>query len=446
MLIKDIKIGETRRKVDPIKVKELAGSIKEIGLLNPVTVTENSNLIAGAHRIEAFKLLGREEIPHHTVSLNSLQVELAEIDENLIRNEIHFIDRGDCLRRRKEIYEALYPETKKGAVNQHTKVLTAESAVSKKETFAKNTANKTGISDRTIQVEIQIAKNVIPEVKEIIKQNEITKENAIKLARMEAEQQIRVAKQLESGKGIKEAVKTVKREELDAVRVEEITLDTENIALFGVDALTELKKLEAASVDLVVTDPPYGVDYRPSRDLGRPEFSDKKEETLDYLDLVFAELKRVCKPNAHLYIFSGCANGFEFKQLLAKYFYVYDNPIIWVKNNHTLCDFENRYASKYEWVWFCKCEKGNARKLNNSCSPDVLEFAKPINKYHDCQKPIALLKYFIENSSFSNETVLDPFAGSGSTLIAACEASRKYIGFELETEYELRLKNELGRK
>jgi len=69
---------------------------------------------------------------------------------------------ADNLARRKEIYEALHPETKKGAVNQYTKVLSAESADSTP-SFVQDTASKTGVSTRVIHEEIQLANNLTPE-------------------------------------------------------------------------------------------------------------------------------------------------------------------------------------------------------------------------------------------------------------------------------------------
>jgi len=124
-----------------------------------------------------------------------LHTELAEIDENLIRNELHYVERGDCLLRRKDIYEELYPETKKGAINQHTKVLSAESADSKT-SFVSDTANKTNISSRVIHEEIQIAKSLSPEAKEAVKTTDIPKTDALKLARLDETTQNEVAERI----------------------------------------------------------------------------------------------------------------------------------------------------------------------------------------------------------------------------------------------------------
>jgi site-specific DNA-methyltransferase (adenine-specific) len=214
-------------------------------------------------------------------------------------------------------------------------------------------------------------------------------------------------------------------------------------AVYGVDSIQGVKSIPDASIDVVITDPPYGVDYVPSRKTDNPSFNDS-DSVLGYIDALCGELKRVCQENAHLYFFSGCVNAFELKTILGKHFRVYGNWLTWVKNNHTPCDFSARYASKYEVIWFCKMPKGDERKLNNAVSPDVLEYAVERDKAHDCQKPIELLKYLVNNSSALGETILDPFCGSGSTLLAAKALKRNYIGFEIEKSYEPGFKKRIG--
>ena len=113
--ISEIVINNNRRKVDEGKVEALAESIKQLGLINPITVNSNNVLIAGNHRLEAFKLLGKDEIQVSVLDLNNLLAELAEIDENLMRNDLHWTDADKQMARRKVIYLELYPETKKNA-------------------------------------------------------------------------------------------------------------------------------------------------------------------------------------------------------------------------------------------------------------------------------------------------------------------------------------------
>ena len=128
VLIKEIRIKEGRRRLDDSNVKELAGSIQELGLLNPITIDRNHVLIAGFHRLEAVRILGWEEVECTVSSLDGLEAELAEIDENFIRKELPPVEYGEMLLRRKEIYEILHPETKatyKGGKfrgNQHQEV------------------------------------------------------------------------------------------------------------------------------------------------------------------------------------------------------------------------------------------------------------------------------------------------------------------------------------
>ena len=161
--IKDIIIKKRLRKLNSVKVDELAESIKEQGLINPITINNHSELLAGLHRLEACKKLGFIDIDCNILPHLNLDAELIEIDENLIRNELTALENGDCLRRRKEIYEIKFPETKQGIAGGKAR----QNSASEKNSFAKDTALKTGLSPRTIQQGVQIG-NIIPEVKEKI--------------------------------------------------------------------------------------------------------------------------------------------------------------------------------------------------------------------------------------------------------------------------------------
>ena len=112
--IKIIKVRPGRRAAAPEHIEELSKSIAEVGLLNPITVDRDYTLIAGLHRLEAAKLLGWTEIECTVSSLEGLQAELAELDENFVRTELSTVEFGELLLRRKEIYETLHPETEKG--------------------------------------------------------------------------------------------------------------------------------------------------------------------------------------------------------------------------------------------------------------------------------------------------------------------------------------------
>ncbi len=204
--INEITISPGRREVQSGDVKELADSIAEVGLINPIMVDQSHTLIAGLHRLEAMKMLGRTEIECTVSDLAGLQAELAEIDENFIRKDLSDAEFRELLLRRKEIYESLHPETKatydggEFRGNQHQKVV-GENFSATTKSFVQDTADKLGVSPRTVELQIQTAKNLASEAKEILRgaDTKITKQSALKLSRLAPEQQLEAARQLAAG-------------------------------------------------------------------------------------------------------------------------------------------------------------------------------------------------------------------------------------------------------
>jgi len=200
----------------------------------------------------------------------------------------------------------------------------------------------------------------------------------------------------------------------------------------------------------VVTDPPYGVDYESHRETERASFPDGEADTFALLDDVFAELQRVCKANAHLYVFFSMNRVESVREVAEQYFEVTPTPLVWTKQNHAPTrdaerGFEKMYAHQYEPVLVCRMPNGDSRRLNGGISSNVLRYGRPSGgeRWHDAQKPRALLAELITNSTGKRETVLDPFAGSGSTLLAAAAEDRHYVGFEADEEYADRFTREL---
>lgn len=200
--ISDIRVSDGRRKIDEENVMSLMDSIREVGLLNPITITQAHILIAGAHRLEACKRLGMKDIECSVTDLDGMRAELAEIDENLTRKELNYIDQGEQLLRRKEIYEALHPETRNNGYfkgNQHERPKDTVSNGHEK-SFAEDTAEKTGISPRHVNRKIQIARDLQPDVKEIVRQAGIGPSKAVQLSRIkEPNRQLEAAEKLVSG-------------------------------------------------------------------------------------------------------------------------------------------------------------------------------------------------------------------------------------------------------
>ena len=157
--ISDIIINPGRRGIRPEQVKKLADSIAVVGLLNPITLDQADTLIAGLHRLEAAKLLGWTEIEYTVSGVEGLEAELAEIDENVVRTDLSTVAGSDLLLRRKEIYEQLHPETRQGKRNRQT-VKNEETSLLTAKPFSQDTAEKLGVSRRTVEKKIKIAKDL----------------------------------------------------------------------------------------------------------------------------------------------------------------------------------------------------------------------------------------------------------------------------------------------
>jgi ParB family chromosome partitioning protein len=183
--IADIIIPEGRREIAPDKVAALAESIKIIGgLIHPITIDKDRTLIAGLHRIEAYKALGFDEIECTEFDGEDLEAELVEIDENLMRNELDDITVGEMILRRDEILEELGLRKKSGD-NRFTDRGAGDAPLQTTADIAK----EVGISERTLQENKQLAKNLIPEAKEARREKRITKDAALAIARLSPEQQ-----------------------------------------------------------------------------------------------------------------------------------------------------------------------------------------------------------------------------------------------------------------
>jgi N6-adenosine-specific RNA methylase IME4/ParB-like chromosome segregation protein Spo0J len=305
--IAKIKVSNNRREVDEAKILELADSIKTVGLINPITISTNNDLIAGAHRLLAYKQLGLNEIESNVVELTELQQELIEIDENLIRNELHYTERGEQLLRRKAIYEELHPQSKHGMRNGQTSKNEIISSLETK-SFADEIADKINVSARTIQQEIQIAKDLAPSVKGIIRQSDLSKTTALKLARLEPEMQEK-AIELIIGKDIslEKALKDIKLQEIKS------------------NILTHEPKTLTGSYDIIYADPPW-----------KYEFSETSSRSIEakYPTMTIDELKDIMIPaddNAVLLLWATAPLLKKAIELMEHWGFIYRTCAVWDK-------------------------------------------------------------------------------------------------------------------
>jgi len=172
LVIADIVIREGRRDINDIDA--LAASIKEHGLMQPIAVDADNVLIWGARRLAAHKLLGLDTITGFMLTVDGIDHGLMEIDENLMRQELTVAERSLALLRRKELYEAKYPETVRGAAGGHGKARKAAGRVDATSTpsFKDATADQLGLDPKTVMDNVRIAEKVLsePSVLDLLKE------------------------------------------------------------------------------------------------------------------------------------------------------------------------------------------------------------------------------------------------------------------------------------
>ena len=217
--IHEIHINPGRRNAEPVHVNELYKSIADVGLLNPITVDGSYTLIAGLHRLEAAKLLGWAEIECTVCDIDSIRAELAEIDENVIRRSLTNTEVSGLLARRKKLYETLHPETiarnRPGHVNNHQSSNDNVSLEPKVKSFVEDTAEKLGVSTRTIKRHLWLAEHLAPEAGKILKgmgKQQPSRNEIMKLARLEPDQQVAALFASGSIKSVDEYLKQVEPE------------------------------------------------------------------------------------------------------------------------------------------------------------------------------------------------------------------------------------------
>jgi site-specific DNA-methyltransferase (adenine-specific) len=210
--------------------------------------------------------------------------------------------------------------------------------------------------------------------------------------------------------------------------------DTWTVDLMLGDCLEGMGEIEPGSVDMVLTDPPYGMSYRSNRRVRKEKFAPiANDDSLAWLPAWFAEVYRVLRRDSATYCFCSWHHIDTFKRAFEEYFTL-KNVLVWVKNNHGSGDLTGAYAPKHEFVLFG--HKGRS-VFREKRLPDVFDYPKVSSQklVHPTEKNIDMLEVFVRNSSDPNAVVLDPFMGSGTTGVACMNTGRRFIGIERDPGY-----------
>lgn len=193
-----------------------------------------------------------------------------------------------------------------------------------------------------------------------------------------------------------------------------------NTVLHG-DCTRILPQLPADSADFILTDPPYLVGYR-----DRSGRTVKNDRNAEWLKPAFAGMHRVLKPNAFCVSFYGWNKAdLFFEAWRAAGFRIVGHLVFRKRYSSGGAFLQYRHESAYLLA------KGSPERPGKPL-PDVLDWQYTGNRLHPTQKPVGSLKPLVEAFCPEGGLVLDPFCGSGSTLVAAAELGRDFFGIELD--------------
>ena len=194
------------------------------------------------------------------------------------------------------------------------------------------------------------------------------------------------------------------------------------------------KLCEDRSVDLVLTDPPYNVDYEGQDGMKIQNDKQSDEDFYNFLLSAFKNIFEHTKPGGVIYCFHADTEGLNFRNAFKNAGFKLAECLIWVKNSLVLG--RQDYQWRHEPCLYGWKEGAGHYFVDDRTQDTILEYDKPRNNnLHPTQKNIELVSKLILNSSRKDETILDLFGGSGTTLIAAEQLGRKTLMMELDEKY-----------
>jgi DNA modification methylase/ParB-like chromosome segregation protein Spo0J len=409
-----IKVEKRQRsgELSSLRDRNLRSSIETKGLLHPIVVAPDNGcfrLVAGGRRLSIIDWLAEDhtyflcngetilpgEVPITLVTelLSETARRRAEFEENKERRDLSWEDEARAL---EDIRQAELKENPKTTVQE----------------IAKSLAEKTEKQSATYQEQIRLARVVVPHLSD----------PSIKNAR-----------------NINEAYALVTQKEEAAFRAELIkrkqALPAE-ITLIEGDMHVLFPSLDPGTVDLIIADPPYGLDagaagFR-SRTVQHHNYNDTVANARTIATKIFIEGFRVTKLRANLFMFCFIDLWpFLQQQSEAAGWTPFGTPIVWHKSDSEgLAPWGRQgFRRTYEFIFYAT--KGQRGLISSPV--DILRHNRVARNVRDygAAKPPSLMRELIECSTIPNDLVLDPCCGSGATLVAAKESRRRAIGMEL---------------
>lgn len=193
------------------------------------------------------------------------------------------------------------------------------------------------------------------------------------------------------------------------------------------DTLDVLRCFDDEQFDAVVTDPPYGIRYRPNR------FDSIANDDAPYVWWL-SDAYRLTRSGGALLCFCRWDVQEAFKAAIGWAGFTVRSQVIWDRDAHGIGDVHASFAPRHDVIWFAT--KGRFA-FPNGRPPSVIKAMRlPGDALcHPNQKPVSLMRQLVRAVTRRGDVLLDPFAGSGSTLVAAAHEGRYAVGIELDAEY-----------
>lgn len=199
-------------------IEKLAQSIKTVGLIHPLVVNQNDELIAGGRRFSALKHLGVTEVPVHRIDKDPREQELIAIDENLVRLDLTKVEMEHALRRAKDLYEELHPEAPKVDLDADDKELETTEETEGPKSFIEVAAEKTGLSAKVIKAAIARDERSSQVVKQARKEGMVSASQVGEIIKLSEEDQNQILPHVH-GKTVKEVRDIVKEARKSGLKV-----------------------------------------------------------------------------------------------------------------------------------------------------------------------------------------------------------------------------------
>jgi site-specific DNA-methyltransferase (adenine-specific) len=201
------------------------------------------------------------------------------------------------------------------------------------------------------------------------------------------------------------------------------------------DCLDVMRSMPDGSVDAVITDPPYGIGYVSgwmwadgSQSLG--SIAGDSEVMTTWI----SEAYRLLRDASAIVVFTRWDVAEKYRSALDAAGFTVKSQVVWNKKLHGMGDLSGEFAPCHEMAWFAT--KGKYRFPGDRPRSVISTPRQTTGGHvHPTEKPVALLAYLARHLTREGDTILDPFAGSGSTLLAADQLDRNAIGCELDPRY-----------